>query len=426
MTATEVAVTPPFDPDTEFDALVVGAGPAGSAVAAALALDGHRVVIVDRDDAPGEKPCGELVTPRAVTALRHLGLGDDELDRFHRVTQLRLTTAASSTTTRWPSHDDHPDHAYVAPRPALDELIVGRALAAGATLLRGHEATAPVVDRGFVRGVHVVHGDDAFEIRARFTVVADGANSRFGRALGTYREPSWPFALAHRAVYASGLHDAVEAELVLDLTDRAGTPIAGYGWMFPRGDGTVNVGVLIMSTSPSFRVINPVHLLGALVADHRDRWRLADEPVLPSAGGRIPLGTSVGPAAGPTYVVVGDAAGAANPLSGAGIEYAIETGVLAGSVLTEALRPGGATALQRYPQLLADRYGSYFQVGRLLDRALGRPSVARRVGHLASSHPAFASSFVRLAGNELRSRYPGATELAYRFTRALTLVAPDH
>ena len=213
---------------------------------------------------------------------------------------------------------------------------------------------------------------------------------------------------------------------MLDLTDRAGTPITGYGWLVPRGDGTANVGVMIMSTSPSFRVINPVHLLDAFVAAHRDRWQLGDEPVLPPAGGRIPLGTSVGPAAGPTYVVVGDAAGAANPLSGAGIEYAIETGILAGSVLTEALHTGSATALQRYPQLLAERYGSYYQVGRLLDRFLGRPSVARRVGALASSRPAMASAFVRLAGNELRSRYPGATEFAYRITRALTLVAPDH
>jgi flavin-dependent dehydrogenase len=196
--------------------------------------------------------------------------------------------------------------------------------------------------------------------------------------------------------------------------------------VFPRGDGTVNVGVLILSTSPSFRVINPAHLLESLVAAVRDRWHLVDEPVLAPAGGRIPLGTSVGPEAGPTYVVVGDAAGAANPLSGAGIEYAIETGIIAGSVLTEALRSGNAAALQRYPQLLADRYGSYYQVGRLLDRFLGRPSVARRVGSLASSRPALANAFVRLAGNELRSRYPGPTEFAYRITRALTFVAPDH
>ncbi len=419
-------MTAPGDRLVDYDALVVGAGPAGSATAAALARQGHRVIVIDRDDVPGTKPCGELVTPRAVAALGHCGIDESALSRFHRVSHIRLTTATRSTSTRWPSHDDHPGHGYVAARSELDELLVAEAVARGATVLRGHEATAPIVDRGFVRGAHVIGSGDPFEIRARFTVVADGANSRFGRALGTYREPTWPLAVAHRAIFPSALHDAAEAELVIDLSDRSGTPISGFGWLFPRGDGTVNVGVMIMSTSPSFRVINPAHLLDAFVADQRTRWHLADEPIEPAAGGRIPLGNSVGPIAGPTYLVVGDAAGAANPLTGAGIEYAVETGMLAGGVLAEALRSDSATALQRYPQLLADRYGSYYQVGRLLDRALGRPAVGRRVAAFASSRPAFAGPVVRLAGNQLRSRYPGATEFAYRIARACTLVAPDH
>jgi geranylgeranyl reductase family protein len=411
----------------EYDALVVGAGPAGAAAASTLVGQGHRVVVVDRDDGPGGKACGELVTPKAVHAFAQCGVPEDQLARFHRITHLRLTAGDSSSSTRWPAHDRYPDHGYVVPRRDLDELLVDRAVAGGATVLRGHEATAPIVSRGFVRGAHVTGPDgDSFEVRATFTVVADGANSRFGRALGTYREPAWPWAIAQRAVYPSALHDAAEAELVLGLADRAGTPINGYGWLFPRGDGTANVGVMIMSTSPSFRVINPVHLLDQVVAEHGGRWHLGREPVHASSGGRIPLGTSVGPTAGPTYLVVGDAAGAGNPLSGAGIEYAIETGMLAGEVLGEALRTGAATTLQRYPQLLDQRYGSYFQVGRLVERFLGRPSVARRVASFASSRPAAANSIVRFAGDELRSHYPGATELAYRLGRALTLVAPDH
>src|SRR5262249_19262194 len=104
--------------------------------------------------------------------------------------------------------------------------------------------------------------------------------------------------------------------------------------------------------------------------------------------------------------------------------YAIESGLLAGGVLDEALH-GNSAALQRYPKLLDDRYGSYYKVGRLVDRMLGRPAVSRRVARLASSRSVFASSFVRIAGNELRSHYPGATEWAYRFGRALTIVAPD-
>jgi geranylgeranyl reductase family protein len=411
---------------TDADVLVVGAGPAGAATAAVLAANGHGVTLIDRARSPIGKPCGELITPRAITALEASGIGAQRLGDFHAVTHVRLTTATSSASTRWPSHDDFPDHGLVASRERLDGLLTDHAVAAGATLLRGHEATAPIVDRGFVRGAHVTGPNgEPIELRATFTVVADGANSRFGRALGTYRQPTWPSALAHRAIYPSALHDAAEIEFVLDLTDRAGTPITGFGWMFPRGDGMVNVGVLMMSTSPSFRVVNPAHLLDRFVAEHAKRWHLAGEPMHPPAGGRIPLGGSVGPAAGPTSLVVGDAVGAANPMSGAGVEYALETGLMAGGVLDEALRSGNAAPLQRYPRQLADRYASYHKVGRLIDRLLGRPSVARRVAKAGSSRSSMANVFVRIASNELRPHHPGTAEFTYRIAKALTIVAPD-
>ena len=308
----------------------------------------------------------------------------------------------------------------------LDQLLVDRAVEAGATVLRGHDATAPIVDRGFVHGAHVTRDDgSSIEIRAAYTVVADGANSRFGRALGTYRQPTWPSALAHRAILPSALHDAAEIEIVLDLDDRAGTPITGYGWMFPRGDGTANVGVLMMSTSPSFRVVQPAHLLERLVADNGARWQLTAIRCIhrPAAGSRS--GASVGPAAGPTYLVVGDAAGAANPFSGAGIEYAVETGVLAGGVLDEALRDRAGASLQRYPKLLDERYGTVLQ-GRAAGRSTARPpGLARRVANTAASRPAFARTLVRISSNSLRPGRPGAAELAYRIGAAITSVAPD-
>src|SRR5262245_52676273 len=83
------------------DVLVVGAGPAGSAVAATVAAGGHTVVVVDRAAASGGKPCGELLTPRALVALERSGIGPDRLAGFHAVTHVRFTTRTASSAARW-------------------------------------------------------------------------------------------------------------------------------------------------------------------------------------------------------------------------------------------------------------------------------------------------------------------------------------
>ncbi len=406
------------------DVLVIGGGPGGSAVAAHLARRGHRVIVVERDVLPRPEGFGVLLTPRSLAALQQLELSD--LESFHRVRHVRLTCDDRSTSTTWPSHPHFPPYAAVASRQVFDQSLIHAAVSEGATLLAGHEATDPIVERGFARGANVTSRDGrSFEVRASYTIVADGANSRFGRALGTYRKPTWPYAVAQRVTYRSPLHDASEVELMLDLRDRAGTPITGYGWMLPAGDGTVTVGVMMMSTSPSFRVVNPTHLLAQVIDDHRSRWHLDPEPINSGGGGRIPLGLSVGPSAGPTYLLVGDAVGAANPLSGAGIESALETGTIAAEVVDEALQSGSAAALQRYTRLLAERYGPFYKVGRLSNRVLGQPPMSPRIGRLVAKRRLAADAFVRLATNELRPGRAGIAELTYRIGHTATLIAPD-
>lgn len=410
-------------PSAVNDALIVGAGPAGTAAAIRLRHRGQRVTVIDREPSPRAKACGEWLSPRAVTALEELGV---DTSGFHRIDHVRFTHGGSTSSVPWPDHGGFADHGVVAPRDELDRRLVEVAVDLGAAVLGGHEATAPIVERGFVRGARVATTDGVdFELRATYTIVADGANSTFGRALGTFRDPDWPYAVAQRAVFRSPLHSASEVELVLDLHDQADTPITGYGWLAPRGDGTVNVGVMILSTSASFQVLNPVHVLEQLVETRAGVWSLSSEALEPTAGGRIPMGGSIGPVAGPTYVVVGDAAAAANPMSGAGVEYALETGSLAGSVVADALDEGTATALQTYPQLLADHYGSYFRVGRLASRVLGQPAANRRLGRLMASRPAVADAVLRLGANELRSSSTGLAETIYRATRLVSMVTPE-
>jgi hypothetical protein len=96
-----------------------------------------------------------------------------------------------------------------------------------------------------------------------------------------------------------------------------------------------------------------------------------------------------------------------------------------GDVVGEALDTANAAALQKYPKLFDDRYGSHYKLGRLTERLLGRPALARRVHHALGSRPTFAEGALRIATQHHRSGRGGVPELMYRVGRAAATFAPD-
>ena len=409
------------------EVLIVGGGPAGAAAGYWLARHGHDVTIVERRRYPRDKTCGDALTPRAVTQLVDMGLAS-ALQGYHPVRGLRATGMGRELELDWPSHPVHPDHGFVVRRRELDAAVARNAEAAGATLLEGHDAIEPVVDRGFVRGalVRETPGDVIHEIRARYTIVADGANSRFGRALGTFRTREWPYGTAIRTYWESPRHADPWIESALDLRDRNGNPMPGYGWTFPVGDGTVNVGVGLLSTFRDFKSVNTTHLLDAYAHTLQDRWGIVpDAPIQKPAAGKIPMGGSVGPKVGPTYLVIGDAAGSVNPFNGEGIDYAYETARMAADVLHEALVEQDPLALQRYPRLLDEEYGQYFKVARLFARVIGRPALMRELTRVGMHSRPLMEWVLRIMANLLRPDELGPAEAAYKAAAAIVRLTPN-
>src|SRR5205823_14809757 len=125
-----------------WDALVVGAGPAGAASAYWLARAGRRVLVVERKRMPREKTCGDGLTPRAVRQLHDMGLAD-RLAGFQRFDGLRSIAHGVTLELAWPDHPDFPSYGYVVRRRELDEMVAEQAVKAGATLWQGAEAVAP-------------------------------------------------------------------------------------------------------------------------------------------------------------------------------------------------------------------------------------------------------------------------------------------
>ena len=409
------------------DVLVIGAGPAGAAAGYWLAQEGLDVVIVDKKVFPREKTCGDGLTPRAVKQIHDMGLGD-QLSQFHRYDGLRATAHGKTLELHWPTHPMYPQHGYVVRRRELDTMVARNAVAAGATLLEGHEALAPVLERGFVRGATVQANDSEtpFNITARYVIVADGANSRFGRALGTFRTKEWPYGTAIRTYWETPRHAEPWIESVLDVKDRQGNPMPGYGWIFPVGDGTVNIGVGLLSTFRDFKSVNTTHLLNEYAHMIADRWEInPDQPTGKATSRRIPMGGSVGPKSGPTYLVVGDSAGNVNPFNGEGIGYAYETARMAAQILTEAIRNNDPTALQRYQTLIDDEYGQYFKVARLFARIIGRPAIMRELSRVGINNRTLMEWVLRIMANLLRPDEIGPAEAAYKAAAAIVRLAPN-
>jgi flavin-dependent dehydrogenase len=285
----------------------------------------------------------------------------------------------------------------------------------------GVEATAPLLRDGLVTGATVRDKSGrTSEIAARYVVVADGANSRFGRSLGTARNRSWPQGMAIRGYYESPLHDDPWIESALDVRDRNGASLPGYGWIFPVGDGTINVGVGLLSTFRDFKRVNTTHLLDEFAATAPDYWGIsADASCGPPTGGRLPMGGSVEPTVGPTWVVIGDAAATVNPFNGEGIDYAYETGRLAAELLHESIATRDGRALQRYPHLLQEEYGLYFKVARTFAHVIGNPTLMRELTRVGMQSRTLMEWVLRIMANLLRPDEVGPAEAAYRAVAAI-------
>ncbi len=174
-----------------------------------------------------DKVCGDGLTPRAVGALNEL---DIDLHDAHRIQGLRMIAGKQVRELDWPTTDRFPGHGAVWPRRRLDAALMDAAAESGARIVYETEAI-PRIENGRVVGVtagdHVVDAD--------LTVVAAGAPGAVARMLGADRVPDEPFGLAIRSYAASPRHGDAHLEACLSLRDEHGTPIPGYGWMFPAG-----------------------------------------------------------------------------------------------------------------------------------------------------------------------------------------------
>jgi geranylgeranyl reductase family protein len=395
-----------------FDIAVIGGGPAGAATAIRAARAGASVVVVEKGAHGRDKVCGDGLTPRAVAALEHL---DIPLDGAHRIDGLRMIAGKQVRELSWASPGGRfPDHGAVWPRRRLDAALIDAAVAAGADV-RFETEGQPIVDTsGRVTGVRTATGD----LAAGLTVLAAGAPGAAARLLGAERNTDEPHGLAIRAYVESPRHADRHIEACLTVKDDQGTWIPGYGWMFPCGDGTVNIGVGALSTMKGFKSLNLNTLLETYRGIVRDSWGIGPNLERPRAW-RLPM--SVTRRHGPGWVAIGDAAGLVNPMNGEGIDYGLESGMLAADLFLA----DPATAAAEYDRQIGERFDGFLRTGRRFAFVIGHPGLMRTGLRVAVGTDRIAQITLQVMGNLVDGSTPGAAGRTMRLAdKALALADP--
>ncbi|MFE9652895.1 geranylgeranyl reductase family protein [Micromonospora sp. NPDC006431] len=315
----------------EWDVIVVGAGPAGSAAALSARRAGAaRVLLLDRYDFPRDKACGDGIAAHALDVLAELGV-TGAVDGYAPLPVLRLVGPGGGTVAR-----ELPRPAYTVPRAVFDARLVAAAVAAGAELRRH------AVRRVDLRADRVVLDG---ELAGRAVVGADGAGSVLRRALGHPVNPDRHLALAIRG-YAPALPGPPE-QLIVTSAPRW----PAYAWSFPIGDGRANVGYgEVLRGEPLTRT----HLLDRLAAllPGTDPATVAE-----LRAHHLPLSTHRPSPGRGRVVLAGDALSLINPFTGEGIFYALRSGALAGA----AAAGSPAQAARRYADALRGRLGTHLR-----------------------------------------------------------------
>lgn len=321
------------------DVIVVGAGPGGCVAAALLARAGIGVEILDRQEHPRPKACGDAVPPPGMDILRALGVDLDALPRWdvHHI-------VARSPSRRCLHLPHMPGfQGSLVRRDALDAALFDCALRAGARFAR-EDVTGALLDGGRAVGVRTREGAR----RARAVIAADGATSAVARSLGAPRADERMRGVAVRAYVDTPGYTSREIEL--DFFDDLQP---AYGWFFPAGPEVANVGVFLRARSvtggrPSLRA-----RLDAYLREPHVAARARGSAPRDVSAWQLPLFDPAPSRAYDGALLVGDAGGFVNPLTGAGIQQAMVTGRAAAEALSAALRAGDLSraGLARYDVL---------------------------------------------------------------------------
>lgn len=372
------------------DVVVVGAGPAGCAAAITLARHGRDVTLVDKAAFPRDKCCGDGLTTGALRELEALGFDWGAVPSWTTV-DAAWVRSPSGRTVCFPLPEDQGQFAAVAPRSELDSALLDVARAAGAKVFDGHR----------LRGVAAVQSDQIVldvgglgPVSTRYAIGADGMWSPLRKALGL-ATPGYLGEWHAFRQYVAGVTGPARDRLFVWFEPDL---LPGYAWSFPLRDGRVNFGFGVHRGDRRrgddlarlwTGLRSRPHLAGALGLDAT--------PVAPHKAWPIPARIDRAVLAGgcDRALFVGDAACAADPLTGEGIGQALLTGRLAAEAIVASGPLEPARAASRYRASVGRGWVPDHRMSAALNRVVRHPAGARGAVRIAGLTPWTRRCFAR-------------------------------
>lgn len=412
--------------------IVVGGGPAGAATAYYGARCGLDVLVLEKSTYPRDKICGDGLTPRAVSELITMGV---DTSGWTKNTGLRTLGGGHCIEVPWPELISLPHYGLALPRKKLDSLLIEHAKNAGARVYEAVTVTGAITNAaGRVIGVHAnkKHPDgskEACEFFADYIVDAGGVSARLATSLGREKAMNRPMGVAYRTYFRSPRSADTMMESHLELWE--GTPghsalMPGYGWIFPVGDGLVNVGLGSLSSSAKPTGLDYKKMFATWMAHVPSEWGFTPENQVGNVrGAALPMAFNRKPHYREGLLLVGDSGGMVSPFNGEGIAYALQAGRFAGQTLAQAharsTKSAREAVMATYPKQLSDELGGYYTLGRIFASLIERPEIMHLCVKYGLSRPTLMRFVMKLL-SDCYDRRGG--DYMDRLISALTKVVP--
>lgn len=338
--------------------IIIGAGPAGSTTALALAKKGISSLLLDQSEFPRDKVCGDALSGKVLLTLKRIdpllvdGLASEShtLDS-HGVTFVAPNGKVLMVPFRREANKEKPP-GYISRRYDFDNWLFNNAKNA-----KGVQTKLNVRIEKFRReGADWIISDKEEKnvFRTSLLIAADGAHSRFAKEVGGIQMEDEHYCAGLRAYY-KGVKDLdpngyIELHFVKDF-------LPGYFWIFPLPNGYANVGVGMRSDMVSKKKVNLKEDMLRLIRDYapiRDRFVDA-ELEGPIRGYGLPLGSKKRPLSGDGFILLGDAGSLIDPFTGEGIGNAMISGLKAAETIEALSGNYSAAALQMYDDAVYKR-----------------------------------------------------------------------